>query len=122
MPAAGDERAHLRLDPARRRQLPDLLGQLDDDEDAGLWARLYRRLSAELEGGIGYHGTGSIRLAHHRERMDEFRHVRAMAQAQGLAYDLLGPPRPASSTRSWSRTTSKACSGTRSTATSTRRS
>ena len=57
-------------------------------------ARLYRRLSAELEGGIGYHGTGSIRLAHHRERMDEFRHVQAMAQAQGLAYDLLARPGP----------------------------
>ena len=54
-------------------------------------AKLYRRLSAELEGGIGYHGTGSIRLAHHRERMDEFRHIKAMAQAQGLAYDLMGP-------------------------------
>jgi dimethylglycine dehydrogenase len=54
-------------------------------------AKLYRRLSAELEGGIGYHGTGSLRLAHHRERMDEFRHVQAMARAQGLAYDLLGP-------------------------------
>jgi dimethylglycine dehydrogenase len=54
-------------------------------------AKLYRRLSAEFEGGIGYHGTGSIRLAHHRERMDEFRHIKAMAQAQGLAYDLIGP-------------------------------
>ena len=54
-------------------------------------AKLYRRLSAELEGGIGYHGTGSLRLAHHRERMDEFRHVQAMARAQGLAYDLLSP-------------------------------
>jgi dimethylglycine dehydrogenase len=54
-------------------------------------ARLYRRLSAELEGGIGYHGTGSLRLAHHRERMDEFRHVLAMAGAQGLPYELLSP-------------------------------
>ncbi|MEK0084132.1 GcvT family protein [Benzoatithermus flavus] len=54
-------------------------------------AKLYRRLSAELEGGIGYHGTGSLRLAHHRERMDEFRHVLAMAHAQGLPYELLGP-------------------------------
>ena len=54
-------------------------------------AKLYRRLSAELEGGIGYHGTGSLRLAHHRERMDEFRHVLAMARAQGLAFDLLSP-------------------------------
>ena len=54
-------------------------------------ASLYRRLSAELDGGIGYHGTGSLRLAHHRERMDEFRHVKSMAQAQGLAYELLSP-------------------------------
>ena len=56
-------------------------------------ANLYRRLSVELQGGIGYHGTGSLRLAHHRERMDEFRHVQAMARAQGLAYELLSPAR-----------------------------
>lgn len=54
-------------------------------------ARTYRRLSAELDGGIGYHGTGSLRLAHHRERMCEFRHVLAMAHAQGLPYELLSP-------------------------------
>lgn len=54
-------------------------------------ARLYRRLQAESEGGIGYHGTGSLRLAHHRERMDEFRHVVAMAHAQCLPYELLSP-------------------------------
>ena len=34
LPAAGDERADLRLDLACRRQLPDLLGQLERDEDA----------------------------------------------------------------------------------------
>ncbi len=54
-------------------------------------AKLYQRFAAELEGGIGYHGTGSLRLAHHRERMDEFRHVVAMARAQGLAFELLTP-------------------------------
>ena len=91
LPAAGDERADLRLDLACRRQLPDLLRVVDRDEDAGLLGELYRRLSAELEGGIGYHVTGSLRLAHHRERMDEFRHVVAMARAQGMAFDLLTP-------------------------------
>lgn len=55
-------------------------------------AELYRRLEAETPGGIGYHGTGSLRLAHGRERMDEFRHVRAVARAQGLGYELLAPP------------------------------
>lgn len=50
-------------------------------------AELYRRLGAE----IGYHATGSLRLAHGRERMDEFRHVRSVARAQGLGYELLSP-------------------------------
>ena len=54
-------------------------------------AQLYRRLEAETPGGIGYHGTGSLRLAHGRERMDEYRHVRAVARAQGLGYELLAP-------------------------------
>lgn len=54
-------------------------------------ARLYRRLGDEVGYPIGYHGTGSIRLAHSEDRMDEFRHVIAMAHAQGLEYELVTP-------------------------------
>lgn len=52
---------------------------------------LYRRLAASDDHPIGYHVTGSLRLAHHRERLDEFRHVRSMARANGLEYEILAP-------------------------------
>lgn len=52
-------------------------------------ASLYRRLAADPERPIAYHVTGSVRLAHTPERMDEYRHVLGMAHAQGLAYELL---------------------------------
>ncbi len=52
-------------------------------------ADLYRRLAADPDRPIAYHVTGSVRLAHTAERMDEFRHVLSMARAQGLAYELL---------------------------------
>ena len=53
--------------------------------------RLYRRLAADPERPIAYHVTGSVRLAHTPERMDEYRHVLGMAHAQGLDYALLTP-------------------------------
>jgi dimethylglycine dehydrogenase len=52
---------------------------------------LYARLGAEVGYPINYHVTGSLRLAHTAERMDEFRHVAGMAQAQGLAFQVLSP-------------------------------
>lgn len=54
-------------------------------------ASLYRRLGAEVDYPINYHVTGSVRLAHSAERMDEYRHVIGMAHANGLAYELLSP-------------------------------
>ncbi|HVW70582.1 MAG TPA: FAD-dependent oxidoreductase [Steroidobacteraceae bacterium] len=54
-------------------------------------AALYRQLGDEVDYPINYHVTGSVRLAHTRERMDEYRHVRGMAQANGLPYELLTP-------------------------------
>jgi dimethylglycine dehydrogenase len=54
-------------------------------------ARLYARLGEEVGYPIAYHRTGSLRLAHTPERVDEFRHVLAMAAAQGLGYALLTP-------------------------------
>jgi len=52
-------------------------------------ASLYRQLAASADNPINYHLTGSVRLAHTRNRMDEFHHVQSMAKANGLDYDIL---------------------------------
>jgi len=52
---------------------------------------LYRRLAGETGYAIGYHVTGSVRLAHSRARMDEYRRVVAMAAHQGLDMEVLPP-------------------------------
>ena len=54
-------------------------------------AALYRRLASNADDPINYHLTGSVRLAHTRERMDEFHHVKSMAKANGLEYEILSP-------------------------------
>jgi dimethylglycine dehydrogenase len=54
-------------------------------------AALYRRLAEDPGYPINYHITGSVRLAHTAERMDEYRYVSAMAQSNGLDYHLLTP-------------------------------
>jgi dimethylglycine dehydrogenase len=54
-------------------------------------AALYRRLSAEPDYPINYHVTGSVRLAHTAERMNEYRHVCGLAHANGLPYEILTP-------------------------------
>ena len=52
---------------------------------------LYAHLARTVGYDINCHVTGSIRLAHTPERVDEFRHVRAQARAQGLEFELLSP-------------------------------
>ncbi len=52
---------------------------------------LYARLAREVGYDINYHVTGSIRLAHTADRVDEFRHVRSQARALGLEFELLSP-------------------------------
>ena len=54
-------------------------------------ARLYTELAADPEFPITYHVTGSVRLAHSKERMAEFQHVTSMANANGMGYDILTP-------------------------------
>ncbi|WP_342620101.1 FAD-dependent oxidoreductase [Rhodoferax sp. GW822-FHT02A01] len=54
-------------------------------------AALYRELASNPADPINYHLTGSVRLAHGRNRMDEFRHVQSMARANGLEYEILSP-------------------------------
>ncbi len=53
--------------------------------------RLYAKLGDEVGYPINYHITGSLRLAHNKARMDEYKHVAAMAHAQGLEFALLTP-------------------------------
>ncbi len=53
---------------------------------------LYERLAQEVGYDINYHRTGSIRLAHTADRVDEFRHVASQARAQQLSFELLSPP------------------------------
>jgi dimethylglycine dehydrogenase len=52
-------------------------------------AALYRRLAEDLESPLSYHVTGSVRLAHTRERMAEFHHITAMARANRMEYQVL---------------------------------
>ncbi|MEM7042169.1 MAG: FAD-dependent oxidoreductase [Pseudomonadota bacterium] len=54
-------------------------------------ADLYKTFSETVDYPINYHATGSIRLAHTEERVDEFLHARSMAEAQGIDYQLWTP-------------------------------
>ncbi|QEW18062.1 Aminomethyltransferase [Marinibacterium anthonyi] len=51
---------------------------------------LYRRLGTQVDYPINYHVTGSIRLAHSDERMQEFALARGMGRSQGMDIDILG--------------------------------
>ena len=53
--------------------------------------RLYATLAEKVGYDINYHVTGSVRLAHTRDRVDEFRHVISQARAQGIEFELLSP-------------------------------
>lgn len=53
-------------------------------------AELYRGLAAAVDYPMNYHVTGSIRLAHTRERMQEFARVKGMGRYQGMEIDVLG--------------------------------
>ena len=52
-------------------------------------AELFRRLGEEADYPINYHVTGSVRLAHSRARMEEFRHVASMARHIGIEMPIL---------------------------------
>ncbi|HQU68353.1 MAG TPA: FAD-dependent oxidoreductase [Albidovulum sp.] len=51
---------------------------------------LYRGLGAAVDYPMNYHVTGSIRLGHSKERMQEFERARGMGRYQGMALELLG--------------------------------
>jgi len=50
---------------------------------------LYKRLEEETGYPINYHVTGSLRLAHTKERLEEFERVQAMGRHQGMALEIL---------------------------------
>jgi len=52
---------------------------------------LYQRLEGETGQPVGFHKTGSLRLASTRDRMDEWRHHQGKARYLGLPYELIGP-------------------------------
>ena len=51
---------------------------------------LYRGLGAAVDYPMNYHVTGSVRLGHSRERMQEFERARGMGRYQGMALEVLG--------------------------------
>ncbi len=51
---------------------------------------LYRGLGAAVDYPMNYHVTGSVRLGHSKERMQEFQRARGMGRYQGMALEVLG--------------------------------
>ncbi len=51
---------------------------------------LYARLGEEVDYPMNYHQTGSIRLAHSKERMQEFERAKGMGRYQGMDLEILG--------------------------------
>jgi dimethylglycine dehydrogenase len=54
-------------------------------------AQLYRDLGKAVDYPMNYHVTGSVRLGHSKERMQEFRKVVGMGRYQGMDLDILSP-------------------------------
>ena len=53
--------------------------------------QLYSRLADEVDYPMNYHVTGSIRLAHSKERMQEFERAAAMGRYQGIPMEIWTP-------------------------------
>ena len=51
---------------------------------------LYRGLAEEVGYPMNYHVTGSVRLAHTKERMREFERAKGMGRYQGMALEVIG--------------------------------
>jgi dimethylglycine dehydrogenase len=51
---------------------------------------LYRSLAEEVGYPMNYHVTGSLRLAHTKERMQEFQRAKGMGRYQGMEIDVVG--------------------------------
>ncbi|HCI20759.1 MAG TPA: dimethylglycine dehydrogenase, partial [Alphaproteobacteria bacterium] len=53
--------------------------------------KLYRELGEKVDYPMNYHVTGAIRLAHSRQRMEEFRHVERMGRQMGVELQEMSP-------------------------------
>ena len=51
---------------------------------------LYRGLADAVDYPMNYHVTGSVRLAHSKQRMQEFERAKGMGRYQGMALEVLG--------------------------------
>ena len=51
--------------------------------------QLYQKLGELTDYPMNYHVTGSVRLAHTRQRMEEFEHVRSMAKQMGFSLEMM---------------------------------
>ncbi len=54
---------------------------------------LYEGLEAETGQAVDWHPCGSVRLATTTDRLDEFRHRRAMGEVTGVPIEIVGPER-----------------------------
>lgn len=54
-------------------------------------ASLYRDLGVQVDYPMNYHVTGSLRLGHTKERLQEFKRVVGMGRYQGMELDILAP-------------------------------
>lgn len=54
-------------------------------------AELYRGLAEAVDYPMNYHVTGSIRLGHSKERMQEFEKVAGMGRYQGMDIEMMSP-------------------------------
>ena len=52
---------------------------------------MYRTLATDVDYPMNYHVTGALRLAHTKERMQEFEKVASMGRYQGLQMDICTP-------------------------------
>ena len=73
--------------------------------------KLYRTLGEEVDYPMNYHVTGAIRLAHSRQRMEEFRHVEAMGRQMGVEFQEMSPSEMQEVYHSLKHMTSMAVSG-----------
>ncbi len=70
---------------------PNFTGNLNLMKLQNYGSRLYNRLGDEVDYPINRHMTGAVRLAQSKERMQEFEHVAAMANAAGMDMEMLTP-------------------------------
>lgn len=68
---------------------PNFSGSLSIMKIQSYSTELFKTLGDEVDYPMNYHVTGSIRLAHSKERMEEFRHVCSMANHLGFEMDMM---------------------------------